>query len=155
MSQFPPPYGQYQPQSPPPPPKKSNTGKMIALVAAVVILLCCCAPAVAVVVFRPASVSEFFKGVSDGIAADQPTEAKVGDCVKKVAEGAKAKLTVVDCSSSDAAGRVFGIVSGVSEARFNADDIEETCMAYPEVKQAYWEGRTSATGKVWCIGDLS
>jgi hypothetical protein len=138
-----------------PAPKKKSTGKIIAIVAAVLIALCCCGGAVAFYVSD--GFNSVRKGVEQGVRDAAPAEAKVGDCVKKVADSAvtttDTNLTVVDCTSADASGKVLGIVSGISKAKFTADDIEMTCAAYPTVEQAYWEGAPSS-GKVWCVGPV-
>jgi hypothetical protein len=159
--QQPNPYSQPDPYSQPsvyaavpPPPKKSGAGKIIAIVA-VVLVLCCCGGIGAGI------ATGFFDGFGDGfregLESAAPAEAKVGDCVKQVADSEEftsdATLDVVDCSAADADGRVLGIVTGISEQTFKDQEVDVTCSAYPKVEQAYWEG-LSSSGKVWCVGPI-
>jgi hypothetical protein len=85
------------------------------------------------------------------LSRDKAVNAKVGDCFaasvmsEQLTDASDTKT--VDCSGSDAAYKVVGIVDGKKSDEFKIED----CSSYSTAIGAVWLGKQGEAGKVFCV----
>jgi hypothetical protein len=127
------------PYAPVPPPKK-KTGRVVGIIVGAVVLLLILCVGGAVLVFNNAK--------------HDAANAKVGNCLEgEKLDSTTAKqvnnIKIVDCNSATANYKVVGVVSGKTEAEFDAND--QICKDYPTAESALWQGTQGESGSVLCL----
>jgi len=93
-------------------------------------------------------------GVAYKYLSGDVSTAKVGDCITETVKADASDAKVVGCDKPEAKNKVVGIVSNVSEAKFDAEN-QTLCEAFPTWENVIWLGKKGGTGDAWCLEPIA